>query len=194
MARLIGAVLVVLGLVLPVLGNAAVVQVPTEAALVQTSDAIVMGSVVGVKATLQPQGGVATTVSVRVFDSLRGVAPSETISVVVPGGKLDNGLTSYVAGSPRASVGDWVVLLLERKAQVWTPRGLSLGWIYLRGNERHGFVAYRDLSGLSVLKLSGGLHSSNVYHLAGEPWQKVWNSYRAHLEQLRAPQNFEVRP
>ena len=41
---------------------------------------------------------------------------------MVPGGKLKNGMTSYVAGAPTQG-GEWVVLLLESK-DVWTPQGL----------------------------------------------------------------------
>ena len=156
------------------LASAAVVQVSSEAELIQKSDAIVMGTVSSISTQIQPQGGVLTTAEVRVFRSLRGVSPGATVSVVVPGGQLKNGMTSYVAGSPIPKVGEWVVLLLESKADVWTPQGLSLGWIQLKGSEAKGFVAYRELNGLSLVGESGTHIASEPYRIRALDFDRLW--------------------
>jgi hypothetical protein len=177
----------------PSVALAAVVQVDSEAELIQKSDAIVMGTVASVVAHAQPQGGVVTTAEVRVFRSLRGAGPGETISVVVPGGTLKNGLTSYVAGSPIPQVGAWVVLLLESKASSWTPKGLALGWIQLKGSASQGFVAYRELDGIDLVGSSGGPLDSRAYQIRAQRLEDLWVNLESHLISVPSPSTGEVK-
>ena len=172
----------------------AVVQIDSELELVQKSDAIVMGTVASIAAQAQPRGGVVTTAEVRVFRSLRGVGPGETISVVVPGGTLKSGLTSYVAGSPVPQVGDWVVLLLESKASLWTPKGLALGWIQLKGSASEGFVAYRELDGIDLVGSSGERIDSGAYRIRAQRLEDLWANLESHLKSLPSPTAGEVKP
>ena len=176
------------------IASAAVVQVSSEAEIIQSSDAIVMGTVASVSAHIQPQGGVITTAEIRVFRSLRGVSPGATVSVVVPGGKLKNGMTSYVAGAPIPEVGEWVVLLLESKADVWTPQGLSLGWIQLQGSEAKGFVAYRELNGLSLVGESGAHVASEPYRIRALDFDRLWLNLKSSLKPMPLPGNNGVTP
>lgn len=190
----IRALTIFIFLSVPALATAAVVQVKSESDLIQRSDAVVMGTVVSVHAAVQPEGGVLTTAQVRVFRSLRGVAPGETIAVVIPGGKLKSGLTSMVAGAPRPEVGDWALLVLEKKAEVWTPCGLSLGWIELRGNAETGFVAYRELDGLSLVGPRGEAISSGVYRLRAIELEALWMRMDTQMRPLSSPSAGEVKP
>ena len=177
----------------PSIAAAAVVQIGSEAELIQKSDAIVMGTVASVSARAQPQGGVLTTAEIRVFRSLRGVSPGATISVVVPGGQLKNGMTSYVAGSPVPQVGEWVVLLLERKADLWTPQGLALGWIQLKGSEAKGFVAYRELNGISLIGSSGAHIASEPYRIRALDFESLWLNLKSALSSMPVPTNGGVK-
>ena len=179
---------------LPGLAGAAVVQVQGETELVQKSDAVVMGTVASVTTRVQRGGGVITMAELRIFRSLRGVSPGQTISVVVPGGQLDNGMISYVAGAPTPKVGDWAVLLLESKGELWTPRGLSLGWIQLRGSEASGFIAYRELDGLSLVGDSGVSVASEPYRIRAMPLDKLWTKLESSMTVLESPAAGEVQP
>ena len=179
---------------LPGLAGAAVVQVQSETELVQKSDAVVMGTVASIHARVQRGGGVITTAELRIFRSLRGVSPGQTISVVIPGGQLSNGMTSYVAGAPTPQVGDWVVLLLENKGSLWTPRGLSLGWIQLQGNQESGFVAYRELDGLSLVGRDGNRIASEPFRIRAMPLEKLWGNLESSMHVLESPATGEVQP
>ena len=194
MMGIIRAVTIFAALWIPSLATAAVVQVSSEADLIQKSDAIVMGTVASVSASVQPQGGVITTAEVRVFRSLRGVSPGSTISVVVPGGKLKNGLTSYVAGAPVPQVGDWAVLLLESKADLWIPQGLALGWIQLKGSESRGFVAYRELAGLSLIGTNGTKVAPEPYRIRALSLENLWSRLESSLNPGDMSTTGEVKP
>ena len=178
----------------PTFVNAAVVQVESEAQLVQRSDALVMGTIVSVEAEVQSRGGVLTTAQMRVFRSLRGASPGEIISIVLPGGTLKNGLTSKVAGAPRPRVGDWAVVLLEKKSKVWTPQGLSLGWIELQGSPETGFLAFRELDGLSLIGGQGQLISSDVFRLRALELEVLWKRLATQTQSPVLPQAGEVSP
>ena len=194
MMGMIRALVIFTALWMPSIACAAVVQIGSETELIQKSDAIVMGTVASVSASVQPQGGVVTTAEVRIFRSLRGVSPGATISVVVPGGQLKNGMTSHVAGSPIPQVGEWVVLLLEKKTHLWTPQGLGLGWIQLKGSEAKGFVAYRELDGISLVGASGARVSSEPYRIRALALESLWSNLEAAIRSITLPANGEVKP
>ena len=178
----------------PGFAAAAVVHMNSEAELVQKSDAIVMGTIASLSAQALPRGGVITTAEVQVFRSLRGVSPGTTVSVLVPGGQLKNGLTSYVTGAPIPRVGDWVVLLLEAKGEHWTPRGLSLGWIQLKGSQSKGFIAYRDLAGISLIGSQGEHISSEPYLIRAQALESLWADLSSRISGLSSPRAGEVKP
>jgi len=112
---------------------------------------------------------------------------------VVPGGQLKNGLTSYVAGAPTPQVGDWVVLLLESKAELWTPQGLALGWIDLKGNQTSGFVAYRELGGISLVGENGTRMDPQPYRIRALNLEKLWLNLESNLKPLSLPGAGEVK-
>jgi hypothetical protein len=176
----------------PVSISAAVVQVQSEAELIQRSDAIVMGTIVAVDAAIQPRGGVVTTAQMRVFRSLRGAGPGEIISIALPGGTLKNGLTSRVAGAPSPRVGDWALVLLEKKSNAWTPRGLSLGWIELQGSPEEGFLAFRELDGMSLVGGAGQSVSTDVFRLRAIALDILWKRMETDLQPLVLPEAGEV--
>jgi hypothetical protein len=192
MMGMIRALTISLVVFIPALAGAAVVQVESEAQLIQRSDAVVMGTIIGVNAAIQPKGGIITTAQLRVFRTLRGVGPGEVISIVVPGGVLKNGLTSMVAGAPNPRVGDWALVLLEKKSNLWTPQGLSLGWIELKGSPESGFLAFRELDGLSLVGGAGQSVSKEIFRLRAIELDVLWKRMETEVNPLALPQAGEV--
>lgn len=99
-------------------------------ALCAASEAVVRGTVIGVKAEWT-RGDLVTRYDVIVDEALRGTAP-EVVQVRLPGGRLDDREQRF-SGVPLWTTGDQVVLFLPSADR---PGGISLQGVLTVEDER----------------------------------------------------------
>jgi len=85
--------------------------------------------------------GVHTAVTLTVIESYKGDEVPSEIVVRLPGGATPDGLAVTVPGTPRLSIGEEVVLFLERTGRGLIPCGLGQGvWRVHRGDNQEAWV------------------------------------------------------
>jgi hypothetical protein len=100
--------------------------VPRDRDLVGRSDAIVIGTALESHSQFTPEGGVETITTISIEQTIRGKVES-TINVAEPGGSI-GGFSTVVAGAPRFSDGEKVLLFLKRTAlDRWSVADLAVG-------------------------------------------------------------------
>jgi hypothetical protein len=106
--------------------SGATFDVPTDRALIDKADAIIVGVAVAQVARLTPEGSVFTVTSVDVQRVIKGsVAPR--VEIFAPGGQVGDRITA-VGGSPRFRLGRPMLLFLNGSNETgWGVTDLSLG-------------------------------------------------------------------
>jgi hypothetical protein len=149
------AVAVALALGAPAPASAAVVRALDVAELCRASDVVARGVVVGSRATWEGRR-IVTLVEVRILESLKG-EPGTSVVVSRPGGMID-GLAMGVPGAAKLTVGDEVVLFLQRKGDNYHSLGMGQGVYHVQIDARSGErIARQDLDGLAMLDATGKL-------------------------------------
>src|SRR6266542_2999129 len=110
-----------------VAARAATFIVPTDRAMVQRADAIVIGQVRSSYPRLTATGTVETVTGLSIQDVLKGAVLAQTIEVGEPGGTL-NGIATWIPGVPQFADGERVLLFLSRTPQrTWAATDIALG-------------------------------------------------------------------
>lgn len=147
--------LMVLMVLAPVGVHAATVLGVGEAELARRADVVAFGAVISAEVLVEPEWGVYTRARVEVYDGFKGAARGDVLTVLVPGGRLSNGLHSVVAGAPVMKAGERFVAFLEKRAGTYAPWGLSYGWLMVRRDAHGVFRVSRSVAGLSVVGPAG---------------------------------------
>lgn len=105
--------------------SATVFLVPSDAALVDRADAIVVGTVDGTRFFETRPRDIRTAVTIEVDEVLKGDVP-ETVELVEPGGVVNNRVR-YVAAVPIYRPGSRVLLFLTKTFDGWSTWGMALG-------------------------------------------------------------------
>lgn len=109
--------------------------------MTDASDLVVRGTVESVVTEVEPSGFIQTVAEVHVTDALKGnVAADDYVTVVTPGGVLDDGTKGEIEGAPRfAKDEDTVLFLWARKdGETYGTVALSLGKYTVRPNPKDG--------------------------------------------------------
>jgi Matrixin/Thrombospondin type 3 repeat len=110
--RIITALLVLLAL-LSAPAFATTIVMMSDEDLTLTSDAIVAGTVTGIRAALADDGGVFTYVSVRPDEILKGYLPVPEITIRERGGRVGDH-EQWLFGNPRYMMGESVIVFLTQ--------------------------------------------------------------------------------
>src|SRR5687767_926464 len=107
---------------------AAVFIVPPDQELVDSADAIVVGTAVDTQSMFANQDEIITRVFVGVEEVLKGsIDPRLTLEIIVEGGVVGD-QAEIVSGAPIFNPGDRYVVFLQRHSGgYWVTYGLSLG-------------------------------------------------------------------
>jgi hypothetical protein len=122
MRRILAAVVALLGAALP--ASAATVPYRTDAELIALSSRVVRGRVLDSVVERAPSGAVRTRTRVAVIEDFTGGA-DPIVVVLERGGRLPDGTTVWIPGTPRFAPGDDVVLCLERVADGYRTVSLA---------------------------------------------------------------------
>ena len=149
--------LLVMGLMVlaPAGADAATVLGVGESELTRRADVVAFGAVISAEVLVEPKWGVYTRARVEVYDGFKGAARGDVLTVLVPGGRVSNGLHSVVAGAPMMKAGDRFVAFLEKRQGTYVPWGLSYGWLKVRQDAHGVFRVSRSAAGLSVVGPAG---------------------------------------
>ena len=106
-------------------------------------------------------GPFRTVVHFEILEVLRGL-PQErrTFELEIPGGRGPR-LVMRIPGMPKFSVGEEVLLFLEKYSGGYALTGLAQG-VYRIDRGEGGILASRDLTGLSLVAPSGSLSSAKA--------------------------------
>ncbi len=122
--------------------RAATFLVPSDAALVRASKAIVVATAADSYSRVAPGGWIETVTEMRIEEEIKGpLRDGETIAVTELGGAI--GQIAYtVAGSPRYAPGERILLFLETNGRgEWVSKNMAIG----------KFVFARDARGRRLL-------------------------------------------
>src|SRR5438552_8808712 len=112
---------------IPLTALAATFVVPTDGYLIHRADAVIVGSALASSPRMNAEGGIETVTPISVEEVIFGIGIKETIDVVEPGGDLGD-RASMIAGVPRFSAGQRMLLLLSRTGEDrWAVSELVLG-------------------------------------------------------------------
>ena len=137
-------------LLLPQLSTAAVVTGKTDLDLFQEADVVALISVLQTE-TQSTDHGVITIAHTQVYRAVKGAADLKTLDFAVPGGHLDNGLHSVVAGSPQITAGQLFLGFFTKTGKLYTPWGLSFGLLSVHKDRGQAWRVSRHMAGLTVL-------------------------------------------
>ena len=141
-----------------VVAQAATFIVPTDRAMARRADAIVVGEVRSSYPRLTAKGTIETVTEISVRDVLKGAVLAQTIEVREPGGAL-NGIATWVAGVPRFSEGERVLLFLSRTPQrTWSATDIALGKFSFVTDGRGRELAVRTESDVVGWNADGSPH------------------------------------
>jgi IPT/TIG domain. len=105
--------------------HASVFRVPSDAALIDRADAIVIGTVTGVDFTSTTGREIETLVILRVEETIRGDVPC-SVTLHEEGGVVGTRF-EFVAAAPLYASGERVLVFLEKSGNVWRTWGMALG-------------------------------------------------------------------
>jgi len=176
----------------PLAARATIVVALPEDELVQTSDTIIMGSVLALEALAVPGGHVVTQAQIQVLRPVRGAKRNAVVTVRYPGGRLPNGLAAFVDGAPELRVGDMVFAFLESRAGVRTPVGLRYGMLKVRRDTSGAYLVTRDTDGLILVDRTGKAAKPEVAHLRAVPLDDLVARIEKRMRALRIDPATEV--
>ena len=134
----------------PQLSSAAVIAGKTDLELFLEADVVALIAVLHTE-TKATDHGVITLAHTQVYRSFKGAADLKTLDFAVPGGKLDNGLHSVVAGSPHITTGQLFVGFFTKTGKFHTPWGLSFGLLSVHKDQNQAWRVSRHMAGLTIL-------------------------------------------
>jgi X-X-X-Leu-X-X-Gly heptad repeat protein len=161
------ALLFIVTALFPATAAASIIMPLSDDALAQRADTIVLGTVLRTHTMQYPDGFVATQAEVQVYRGLRGARQGQLLIVEVPGGKLANGLTAVVSGSPQLSPGQMIMVFLEKHGDTHRPLGMSFGLLRVRHGPDGAMRLYRDLEGLQLMNTEGQAVLARPFMLEG---------------------------
>jgi hypothetical protein len=136
--------------------------VPDDAELVQKSDAIVTGTIVGARAVEEEDGYVETLYKVALDRVLKGTfVPHTIIEIRSPGGATEDRWT-IVESSAHFRIGDEVLLFLTPHRGGWTPTDMTLGKFRLAMTSAGFSVLVRDEEDIVGWDRDGKVHKEIV--------------------------------
>jgi hypothetical protein len=161
---------------------------PTDAALVDRSDAIVRGRVVSIDYRVTPEGVYQTVATVRVARTLKGDR-AKTVEITQVGG-TDGVRWTAIAGAPQYRVGEESLFFLKQNSDgSWRTFGLALGKFDLVTTADGRRYAVRetgemiDQQGGKVddsVRLSDSFERFVSRHLRGDAAEEKEQSYTTH--------------
>lgn len=162
----------------------------TDATLVSSSAAIVVGTVRQIASVELADGAIATDVEVDVTTILKGALASNTLTVRAPGGQVAERV-EWVFGAPQFYVGEEVVLFLVRSARGWwQTNALAMGKFGIRRRSDGTTVVVRELgAGTAIYNPGGGFASP-------APEEEDWTTFLERIQRLvsSAPGTDDFRP
>jgi hypothetical protein len=128
----------------PRAAGATIFVAPTDHELTGASDVVLTGTVTGIRSVLARDGReVRTFVTLAVGEVLKGRVRGTRLTIREPGGQVD-GLRQWIYGAPEFTVGEAVLLFLQRRPDgTLGTTGLGLGKYRVLGQTVG--VAARDL-------------------------------------------------
>lgn len=147
--RTLASILFVLTLLVAPAARAGIVLQTSVTDMTRLSSLVVRGEVLSSGAEKADTSRIQTRVRLRVAERLKGSLEGDTVDIVLPGGSLGE-LATRVPGTPRFTVGEEVVVFLEKR-----PHGFVVC-----GQEQGRFDIRRDTAAAApqaVRKYSRGL-------------------------------------
>jgi hypothetical protein len=153
------ALFAVFVLVLSPRSFAATFVVPSDRAMVQRANAIVVATATNSYAQATPEGGIETVTAFTLEESLKGMPFGvQAFEVHEPGGELD-GRVMAVPGTPQFTPGERLLLFLTRTPRgTWAATDLVLGAFHLLSDRAGRHVAVREESDVIAWDANGQPH------------------------------------
>lgn len=125
--------------------QAVVYQVPSDDALVNRADVIVVATISGVETRVRASGMIETIYGLQVERTLKGAISSENAAVVMPGG-VAGGRFVTIPGGPKFTVGEHYLFFLDRRSDgSLTTSGLAIGAFRYAKSREGTDVLVRDI-------------------------------------------------
>ena len=167
---------------LPSIVNATIIVVPNHTELINKSTNILFGSVVNKHTYRNKTGHIVTKVDVQIVTNVKGRAETGSIvSFEIPGGVLNEHITSYVSGSPSLKSGEMIFCYLINRGGILIPWGFSYGILKAYKNNAKQWILNRDFTGLQLMSNEGKEIAKNSIKMTNIALLDLIDEIKIHL-------------
>jgi hypothetical protein len=185
--------LALLLLVAPLVARATTIVAVPEAQLVEQAETIAVIGIIQTETVVDARGRVTTRARAQVYQSVRGAAVGDVLTVQVPGGRIA-GMIAHTPGSPRLVPGRLYLGFFEASGGVRIPLGLSYGLLQVLGDPETGYRVTRSLDGLHLVTRTGAPVDPGTVKIDAVPLDTFLARIRRRVVELGGGQDGTVRP